>query len=60
MNYSLTTPIIRQQSWVPVEPKPHPVPIHSGQETQDHRAYSWLISRQPKAFLDRPQSGRKK
>ena len=59
MNYGLNTPIIRPTQWIPEDAKPHPVPVHTGQQTQDHRAYAWLLSRPAKPFMDRPTSTRK-
>jgi hypothetical protein len=62
MNYSygLDTPIIRPKKWIPDEPVKTAVPAYSGEQTQDHRAYTWVLSKPAKPFMEHPQSSRRK
>jgi len=59
-HYGLDTPIIRPKQWVPEEPKYTPVPPQASEQTQDHRAYAWVLSKPAKPFMDYPQSSRRK
>jgi len=61
MNYALDTPV-KRKLWIPADPKAEAVPIHSGQQTQDHRVMTWLHHK-PQShaiFPIDPLSGRKK
>jgi hypothetical protein len=61
MNYFLDTPI-KKGVYIPPKSQDNPNPVYSGEEKQEHRAFTWLLHKPQKhaIFPIEQLSGRKK